>query len=72
MAIFASYNSFSSYSNNAWFDVLSFGSLGQANTFCSKVPNIKEDLIYFKFIFQCDANYYIDEVYSVGLLEYES
>ena len=53
--------------------MLSFGSLGQANTFCSKVPNISENLDSFNFFFQCDKNYFVDEVYSVGLLgDYET
>ena len=72
MVIFASYNSFSAYSNYTWFDVLSFGSLGQTTTFCSKVPNIAEDLTSFNFFFQCDRHYFVDQVYDVGLLEYES
>ena len=73
MVIFWSYNSFSSFSNNSWFDALSFGSMGQANTFCSKVPNINlEDLESFNFFFQCDKNYFIQDVFNVGLLDYHT
>ena len=73
MIIFACYNSFSSYDNDSWFDALSFGALGQATTFCSKVPNINEEqyLTSFNFFFQCDKDYFIEEVLNVGLLNYE-
>ena len=73
MVIFWSYNSFSSFSNNSWFDALSFGSMGQANTFCSKVPNINlDDLESFNFFFQCDNNYFIQDVFNVGLIDYQT
>ena len=39
MGIFAAYNSNGNYMSSSFLDSLTFSSLGQANTVCSKSPN---------------------------------
>ena len=71
MVIFACYDSFKGYQNSNLLDRISFGSMGQTSTVCSKIPNMGSDLTEFNFLFQCHKHYYISEVYGVGLQDYD-
>jgi len=67
MVVFASYNSNASFTNSSITDAVSFASLGQANSVCSKAPNIPGQN-EFKFLFACSKNYEISQIFSMGLV----
>ena len=70
MAIFASYDAYGG-SSTARSDIISFGSLGQATTSCSKMSNAVKDADSIKFLFTCSKEYYINEIFSAGIIEYD-
>lgn len=66
MIVFAAYNSNAKF-NKSVMDRLTFASLGQASSVCSKCPAIYSDT-HVQFLFQCSQNYHISEVFSSGII----
>ena len=66
MIVFASYSELEDYWPKTIFKSLTFASLGQATTNCSKSPFIPYDYT-IPLLFTCGKDYTISEVYSAGI-----
>ena len=66
MIIFATFDNQSASNTSSLFSGINFGSLGQANSLCSRASNIP-GAKGVKFLFTCDKDYFIGEIISVGM-----
>lgn len=70
MIIFARYNALKDFESAGILDQFSFAAFGQANTVCSKAPNLPNK-VNITFLFSCSENYQISEVLSSGILSFD-
>ena len=71
MIAFYSFNDNTNDAHVSILDKISFSSMGQANTLCSKAPNLPNQ-DGFKLYYECDNHYVVTtEVFNAGLLGHE-